>query len=172
MSEASMPSAQPAVGPQLAELRQQRALGLHEVSQRLRFSIRQLEALESGRYDALPDMTFVRGMIRSYARFLETDPEPLIHGLELERPDAVPRLMASPSLTMSPQGVGFFRETHSTSKRWVLAGILVLVVALVVAWLWHEDAAPPDTTPASQNAAPASQDTGSVPVPPNRPPEP
>ena len=142
MNDQTVATERTGAGALLAALRQQRALGLQEVSQRLKFSTKQLGALEACQYDALPDMTFVRAMIRAYARYLSADPEPIIQALEIERPDAVPRLMAAPLHTLSSQGVGFFREASTTSRRWVIAGLLVLAAAIVIAWIWHSEAAP------------------------------
>ncbi len=140
--QTAIPEQQLGAGPRLAALRQQRALGILEVSQRLRFSGKQLAALEAGQYDALPDMTFVRAMIRSYARYLGADPDPILQALEQERPDAVPRLMNTPSLTVPSKGISFFHEAGRSSRRWILAGLLVLAAALVAAWIWHSGAAP------------------------------
>lgn len=143
MNELSEKPSQPGAGTLLAALRQQRAVGIQEISQRLKFSSRQISALEAGQYDALPDMTFVRAMIRAYARYLGADPEPFIQALELERPDAVPKLMTAATVTVPARGVGFFREARTaSSRRWIIAGLLVLATAVVIAWVWHSEASP------------------------------
>ncbi|MHB8355053.1 MAG: helix-turn-helix domain-containing protein, partial [Burkholderiales bacterium] len=118
------------------------------------FSIQQLTLLEAGQYDALPDMTFVRAMIRAYARFLESDPAPLIALLEVERPDAIPRLMVVQPVSVPGQGVAFFREVRAVNRRWVVAALLLLVLALIGAWVWHLDDTPTEASaPASSAAA-------------------
>src|SRR6185295_18307750 len=66
------------VGAELAAARQERGMGLPEVAQQLKFGLRQLEALEADRFAELPGGTFARGMVRSYARLLKIDPEPLL----------------------------------------------------------------------------------------------
>ena len=66
------------VGQELAAAREARGLALADVAQSLKFAPRQLEALEQERFDALPGATFARGMVRSYARLLKIDPEPLL----------------------------------------------------------------------------------------------
>ncbi len=140
MTETSAPfSTSVSLGQQLAEMRQQKGISIQEVSTRLRFSTRQLTLLEAGQYDALPDMTFVRAMIRTYARFLEADPAPLIAALEEERPDAIPRLRVVQPVAVPSQGVTFFREVQAVDRRWVAAALLVLVLLLICVWLWHLD---------------------------------
>ncbi len=165
------------VGPSLAALRQQKGLSLPDVSARLRFSLRQLAALEAGQFDALPDMTFVRAMIRAYARFLETDPAPLIETLEAERPDAVPRLMVVQPVAVPSQGVAFFREVRAGNRRWMGAALLLLILAVVGAWVWHLDDGAPTEGVAQKTEGAAPQNVEPQPAVPagpvaNRPPEP
>ncbi len=170
MTENSTPSPPSlSVGLQLAALRQKRGLAVQDVSARLRFSTRQLMALEAGEYDVLPDMTFVRAMIRTYGRFLETDPAPLILALEAERPDAVPRLMVVQPVAVPSQGIAFFREVHAGNRRWISAALLLLVMALIGAWVWHLEDSPTDTVVLqnSESAPDASRGAAA-----NRPPEP
>jgi len=66
------------IGGELARAREARGLALADVAQQLKFAARQLEALEQERFDLLPGGTFARGMVRSYARLLKLDPEPLL----------------------------------------------------------------------------------------------
>ncbi len=76
--DGAAPEAARGVGAELAAARQERGLGLPEVAQQLKFGMRQLEALEADRFGDLPGRTFARGMVRSYARLLKIDPEPLL----------------------------------------------------------------------------------------------
>ena len=66
------------IGAELLRAREARGLALSDVAQQLKFSARQLEALEQDRFDVLPGGTFARGIVRSYARLLKLDPEPLL----------------------------------------------------------------------------------------------
>ncbi len=66
------------VGGELARAREARGLALADVAQQLKFAPRQLEALEQERFELLPGGTFVRGMVRSYARLLKLDADPLV----------------------------------------------------------------------------------------------
>src|SRR5262245_57006073 len=78
------------VGAELARVREERGLALTDVAQQLKFASRQLEALEQERFDHLPGGTFVRGMVRAYARLLKIDAEPLLGQLadRFDAPDA------------------------------------------------------------------------------------
>ena len=51
---------------------------IEEVSLRVRLAPRQIAAIEANDFGALPGMATVRGFIRSYAKLLGLDPEPLV----------------------------------------------------------------------------------------------
>jgi cytoskeleton protein RodZ len=76
MTEDARPDAE--VGRELAQARVALGLSIADVALQLKFAGRQIEALEAGRFEALPTGTFARGMVRSYARLLKLDPEPLV----------------------------------------------------------------------------------------------
>ena len=90
MSDAAAVEAPGAVGVELKSAREARGLSVSEVAQQLKFAPRQLEALEQDRYELLPGGTFVRGMVRSYARLLKVEPEPLLERIagRFQAPDA------------------------------------------------------------------------------------
>jgi cytoskeleton protein RodZ len=73
----SAPAVEP-VGETLARARQALGLSVSDVAQQLKFGIRQIEALEAGRFESLPGGTFARGMVRAYARLLRLDPDTLV----------------------------------------------------------------------------------------------
>ena len=68
-----------------------------EVALRLKFSPRQIEALESEHYDVLRGPAMVRGMIRAYAKLLGADPAPFLDALHQQ-------LNAGP-VTMQPRAM-------------------------------------------------------------------
>jgi cytoskeleton protein RodZ len=123
------------VGRELAAAREARGLALADVAQQLKFAPRQLEALEQERFDALPGATFARGMVRSYARLLKLDPEPLVERVasRFEVPDSN-RLAAR-----YHQPVPFSDSARSSTFVYlgISAGVLALVGA--VAFGWHQE---------------------------------
>ena len=82
--ETDAPSVKPGPGRLLAQLRAERKLSVADVAQRLKYGVRQIEALEAEEFDKLPGATFVRGMVRGYAKLLETDPEPVLGALQFQ----------------------------------------------------------------------------------------
>ena len=138
------------VGQELAAAREARGLALADVAQSLKFAPRQLEALEQERFDALPGATFARGMVRSYARLLKLDPEPLVERISgrCEIPDSN-RLAAR-----YHQPVPFSDSARKSTFVYLglSAGVLVLVGA--VAYEWQQER--------TRVAKPASKATTSV----------
>lgn len=66
-------SAAAELGAKLRQTREQKGYSIGEVTERLKLSARQIESLESGNYEGLPELVFVRGFLRTYGRFLDLD---------------------------------------------------------------------------------------------------
>lgn len=84
--EAEVPAQLPAQlpGELLAARRAELNLSIDAVSTRLRLAPRQIAALEANDFAALPGMAIVRGFVRSYAKLLGLDPQPLVAMLKAE----------------------------------------------------------------------------------------
>ena len=65
-------------GSVLRSARIARGLSIVDVTHAIKFGARQIEALERDDFDKLPGNTFVRGLIRSYGKFLRLDEAPLL----------------------------------------------------------------------------------------------
>lgn len=70
------------VGPTLRRLREAQRLTPADVSVRLKFSKRQLDALESEQWHHLPQGAPLRGFVKNYARYLEADADALLMMLD------------------------------------------------------------------------------------------
>lgn len=70
------------IGPTLRRLREARRLTPAEVSMRLKFSRRQLDALESEQWHELPQGMPLRGFVKNYARYLDADVDALLTMLD------------------------------------------------------------------------------------------
>src|SRR3546814_11269262 len=82
------------VGATLRGLREAKRLTPAEVSARLKFSSRQLEALETEQWDRLPTGMSLRGFVKNSGRYLETDIDALMVMLDNQVRAAAARLVA------------------------------------------------------------------------------
>ncbi|MCU0956311.1 MAG: helix-turn-helix domain-containing protein [Hydrogenophaga sp.] len=62
----------------LQQAREQAGLHIAALAAALKVPVRKLEALEAGRYDELPDLTFARALASSACRQLRMDPAPVL----------------------------------------------------------------------------------------------
>jgi cytoskeleton protein RodZ len=121
----------PTLGLLLRKAREARGLGIDDAVRALKFRARQIEAVEADRMDLLPGSVFTRGIVRSYARFLKLDPEPLLALIEASAPVQEPEIRAPENMgNAGPRG-GIFQLPPL-----VLVSIL-LIVAMVGMLVWH-----------------------------------
>lgn len=118
-------------GSSLRSLRESRGWSVADVSARLKFGVRQIEALESDRWEELPQGPSLRGLIRNYARLLDVAPETLMSAL----PDHLQHQQV-PVGNLTPVGA----LPHGTLPRWSVDGrrrrswpMVVLVLFLLCA---------------------------------------
>jgi cytoskeleton protein RodZ len=123
------------IGAELARAREERGLTISDVAQQLKFAPRQLEALEQDRFDQLPGGTFVRGMVRSYARLLKIEAEPLVDRIagRFAAPDAG-TLAARYS-----QPVPFSDNARNSTFMYLGLSLGVLVVSAGNAYWWYRE---------------------------------
>ena len=124
-----------AVGAELRSAREALGLSVSEVAHQLKLAPRQVEALEAGRFEALPGGTFVRGMLRNYARLLKLEPEPLLDSLagRFEAPDAN-RLAARYS-----QPVPFSDSARRSTFVYLGLSLAVLTLGGGIAYQWYRE---------------------------------
>lgn len=73
------------LGEKLVKLRSQYRMSLQEISRATRIQVKYLEALESGDHRGLPAEVYVRGFLRSYARYLGLEDEAFIKLYDQEK---------------------------------------------------------------------------------------
>lgn len=126
------------VGAALREAREQLGLSVSDVANRIKFAPRQIEAMEADDFAQLPELTFVRGFIRSYARLLEMDAAPLLA--------ALPQKQAPHSAVAEKKAVEVPFPSLLTARRtnmiWYAAAVLVAVALVIFARLHDSSSGP------------------------------
>jgi cytoskeleton protein RodZ len=125
---------QETVGAELARARQAAGLSLDEAARQLKFAARQLDALEHGELGRLPGSAAVRGMVRSYARLLQLDPEPLVARVAA---GGVIQGLAQ----RFRQPVPFSDGARRSNLAYVALSLTLLVVVVAVALEWRQERA-------------------------------
>ncbi len=115
-----------AIGKRLAEARQQQQLELGAAASRLHLSVEVLQALEQGRREALPAMTFVRGYIKSYARLLGLDEQQIL--------TLLPQSESYRPAPLRPVGMGRARRPRPYGK-WLFWLVVLATLAGVASYV-------------------------------------
>lgn len=128
-------AARESAGQTLARARREAGLSIEDIAQQLKFAPRQINALEQGRIEDLPGTTYVRGMVRGYARLLKLDAGELVARVSesLAAPDAN-RLAARYT-----QPVPFSDASRRVNVFYVAVSVALLAVVGAVAFEWHQE---------------------------------
>lgn len=119
------------VGATLRSIREARRTSVSEASQRLKFSVRQIEALEAEEWGRLPGGVSLRGFVRNYARYLEADVDSVLTLLDNQIGPTAPRsIVTAPGVGASVGNDAELPVTAEAShKPW---GWFFIILALLV----------------------------------------
>jgi cytoskeleton protein RodZ len=149
-------------GALLRVAREAAGLSVGDVATRLRMGVRQVDALERADYSALPTGTFLRGMVRNYAKLVHVDADAAIRVLEGTHTHAAVSLkdatIVVPSHNIKLSGGP--SELANPKVRAAVVGVVVLLLA-AAAWYWWQyvrpnlsnGGRPVVTTPADDKSA-------------------
>jgi len=136
----------------LSQARQAQNLTTAEVARRLKLSVWQIEALESGQYQRLPGAVFVRGFIRNYARLLKLDPEELVHADTGLVPQSAPLPETPPSRDIPFPTAGAWRW-----RRYAAAAAVIVAVLAIYEFFFSDEPGTVMTPPGRVAALPSSK---------------
>lgn len=125
------------VGSALRTLRQSKGWSLDEVSSRIKFSTKQIEALENEQWADLPTGVSLRGLIRNYARLLGADAQAIVDSLDPKARATGPVKLSPGALHSAhsiPQSSADDDRSSSTPWGWLIAIVLVLAAGVAYAF--------------------------------------
>ena len=147
-------------GAAFREAREAAGLSIPEVAQRLKLTVRLIEAIEANDRQRFPPAVYLRGFVRNYAKLLDLEAEPLLEAYALEKPAAAHWGEAKPGQThsdfLSRLSIAGYPPVLVVS---VAGGLVALVLVALVAWLWRAGEAP---DPRNAAAATSSIESASV----------
>jgi cytoskeleton protein RodZ len=159
-------------GSILAAERKAQNKTVEDVAEELNLSVTQIRTIELDQTEGLPEPTYVRGYIRSYARILDLDPTQVLENY------LNPNWQQSSKLDELPKGIGSALGAEDGSNsggvaRWL--AVLLLITLVAFAWFsgWFNgvaDVKPPlvsselTSTPNTSSAdiQPTTEDSSSV----------
>lgn len=121
-------------GSILRRAREARGLSIADVVQVIRFSARQIEAMERDDYASLPGSTAVRGLVRNYAKLLKLDATPLLAQLDPAVP--VPEADVRPPANMGEAEQPSIVERVPTAM--IVLGAFILLSLLAGNWYFTQ----------------------------------
>lgn len=144
----------PALGEEFRAAREARGLSLSDVAEHIHIRATYLEAVENEEWATIGAPVYIRGFIRTYARFLGIDPEHVVEAFNQVVPSAPP----TKQLGMPPVGVAEPRRGPSVWV-WIAAAVAIALVAYVGYGYYQLKAgtpAPAASPLAATSAAPAA----------------
>jgi cytoskeleton protein RodZ len=137
----------PSIGEALRSAREAQGKSVEDAAAATRIRPSYLEALEQERFEQLGGNVYAKGFLRSYARFLGVDPDPLLDAYRAqERPDA-------PLFEHAPAAIRGGRAGGRRGQTWLAVAIVCVSIILVVS-LWSLLRPAPDPTGAQPPFAP------------------
>lgn len=120
------------VGATLRSMREARRVSVNEASQRLKYSVRQIEALESEEWERLPGGVSLRGFVRNYARYLDANVDSVLVLLDSQiGPPSTPSVIATPGLSAGvSEGSEMPASAEAPSRPWVWYLIILAIVVI------------------------------------------
>lgn len=146
-------------GARLAAEREQRALSQVEVARVLNLRTAVIAAIEEEDFAHLPQMTFVRGYARTYARLLDIPEADIAEALKSWRdPSEDGRLPLSPASVSPKRSLGTSLHGHAGLILTLLSILVAVVLAAVLLTIWPENGfTAPRSEPAAELSVPAPE---------------
>ena len=113
-------------GELLSRQRERAGLSHATVGEALHLTVHYIKAIENNEYNKLPGLTFVKGYIRAYARYLHMDTVAVLSCYEAH--------LASIGIDKDNIYGAVSRHRSDQTLLWAVAAAIILVIALVSGW--------------------------------------
>ncbi|MBC2717505.1 MAG: helix-turn-helix domain-containing protein [Desulfobacteraceae bacterium] len=123
-----------AFGRYLKSMRTQMGIPIETVADEIRISVRQLSLIEAEEHQQLPDVVYVKGILRAYARFIGIDDDDIVDRYAINR---------SVYEKMQTTEAKFFNYNKKVLFRLcLLTGLLIIIIVLSVYMIYGSLANP------------------------------
>ncbi len=133
------------LGEEFRAVREARALSLSDVSDQIHIRSVHLESIENGDWSSIGAPVYVRGFLRTYARFLDLDPEAAVAAYTAEAGTAPPSPASSARAVPISMRAQRVRTAAASERRGAppLLAMLSVVALLVIGAVVYLAIAPP-----------------------------
>lgn len=136
------------IGERLRQAREERGETIGQVASALKLTLRQVNAMETNRFDLLPGAAFARGFLRNYARHLDIDLDAAIGALHFDGEDAPNKLAPIAN------AAGVMPNSEVSQRTFALMKFFVAALVLIVLLGWYFDWFKIAETPSSADELP------------------
>lgn len=127
-------------GEYLRDCRLKNEWSLEDVAGDLNLKVRVIEGLESGDYSELPERTYIRGYLRSYARLLRISEDIILDDMVAVSHDKVNLGSVLPVMDTNTlrdaQDLPKMSVFRPASKTWIRPALLSIAIILLVVLAW------------------------------------
>ena len=153
-----------ALGEEFRSAREARSLSLSDVAERLHIRSVYLAAIEDEDWHVIGAPVYVRGFMRTYARFLGLDPEAAVARFSATVPAGTPAA-AAPRAAAANAGEKRSGERSSPSLAAVLSIVVAVLVVLFVGYEFYQyKTGAPAGAPVAEGSAPQAADASAEPA--------
>jgi transcriptional regulator with XRE-family HTH domain len=139
----------PSLGDEFRVAREARGLSLSDVAEQLHIRSIYLQAIEEEDWPVIGAPVYVKGFLRTYARFLGVDPEHAIESFTASAPAAPPSKQA----WVPPASAGLAGERRGPSLWAWLSGLAALALLAYVGYGYYQLKTGPPAQPATPKVA-------------------
>jgi len=135
------------IGQELKRERELRGISLKEIADSTKINVRFLRALEEDRLDMLPEQFFIRGIIRTYSKYLGLDEQSALNtyleGLQTGKTQETSYGDKKPKVSKSPESLP---KEKKISLLFAFMVLVILALIVVMYFVFRKDESPPPDT--------------------------
>jgi len=153
-------------GEYLRDCRLKNEWSLEDVAGDLNLKVRVIEGLESGDYSELPERTYIRGYLRSYARLLRISEDIILDDMVAVSHDKVNLGSVLPVMDTNTlrdaQDLPKMSVFRPASKTWIRPALLSIAIILLVVLAWWFSGLRPSIVNGSSGTTAVDSETAKV----------
>jgi transcriptional regulator with XRE-family HTH domain len=151
------------IGQEIKRERELRGISLKEIADSTKINIRFLRALEEDRLDMLPEQFFIRGIIRTYAKYLGLDEQSVLNTyLEDLQSNAAQENANEDKKPEPSENSEFSRKEKKISLLSALMVLAIIALIIVLYFVFRRNETLPQSTPRLESSIQNTEENPAV----------